>query len=138
MNPKPKSQWKNVIKFFIILFAIFYLMTIFMDILHPRTKAPQSYCRAQIKKIEVILFTYREEYGAFPNIESKEFMSFLSGKNKRRSKYFNSPDEWEKILIDPWKIPLNIKITDDSVLIRSAGPNKKFYDDDDIIDITKN
>jgi Type II secretion system (T2SS), protein G len=74
---------------------------------------------------------YKEHVGSYPAGSNAEVVKALSGENSKhvfieigRHKTLNDKGE----LVDPWGTPFKIYFSGDSVLIRSAGPNKKFED----------
>ena len=74
----------------------------------------------------------RKEYtGTYPMGNNADLVRALSGNNPQkvivdigRRKNLNSKGE----LVDPWGTPFRIYFSGDGVLIRSAGPNKRFDD----------
>jgi hypothetical protein len=74
---------------------------------------------------------YKERMGVFPAGANVDVAKALSGNNSRsliilvgRHQDLNDKGEF----IDPWGTPLKIYFAGDSILIRSAGPNKRFDD----------
>jgi hypothetical protein len=74
---------------------------------------------------------YKEHVGSYPSGSNAEISKALKGHNARNliilvgtKENLNDKGEY----IDPWGTPLRIYFSSDSVLVRSAGPNKKFDD----------
>ena len=74
---------------------------------------------------------YKERMGAYPVGNNAEVVKALMGNNSKnliilvgRKKDINSKGEF----VDPWGTPLRIYFAGEGVLIRSAGPNKRFDD----------
>jgi hypothetical protein len=74
---------------------------------------------------------YKERLGAYPIGSNAQVAQALLGNNPKnliilvgRKKDLNSKGEF----VDPWGTPLRIYFSGEGVLIRSAGPNKRFDD----------
>lgn len=74
---------------------------------------------------------YKERMGTYPTGGNADVARALQGNNARgliilvgRKQDINDKGEF----VDPWGSPLRIYFAGDSVLIRSAGPNKRFDD----------
>lgn len=74
---------------------------------------------------------YKEYAGAYPVGNNAEIVKALAGNNPQkvivdigRHKNLNSKGE----LVDPWGTPYRIYFSGDGILVRSAGPNKRFDD----------
>ena len=74
---------------------------------------------------------YKEYTGTYPFGNNADVVKALSGNNPQkvivdvgRRKNVNSKGE----LVDPWGTPFRIYFSGEGVLIRSAGPNKRFDD----------
>ena len=74
---------------------------------------------------------YKERMGAYPAGNNADVTKALSGNNARsliilvgRHQDLNEKGEF----VDPWGTPLRIYFAGEGVLIRSAGPNKRFDD----------
>ena len=105
--------------------------------LSPNTHDGTSAIAMQGLTIAGNMFQYRRKYGDFPRGENWEIANMLRGKT--------SPDHYVFLnwpqpslgpngeFLDPWKLPYKIEITDKSIKIISAGPNKTFGDKDDTI-----
>jgi hypothetical protein len=74
---------------------------------------------------------YKEHVGAYPIGGNSEVAKALKGQNPKsviilvgRKNELNEKGEF----VDPWKTPLRIYFSDSGILIRSAGPNRRFDD----------
>jgi hypothetical protein len=74
---------------------------------------------------------YKEHVGSYPVGSNAEIAKSLMGNNPKsiiilvgRKTEVNSKGE----IVDPWGTPLRIYFAGEGVLIRSAGPNKRFDD----------
>jgi hypothetical protein len=79
------------------------------------------------------LQNYKAQFGQYPSGDSSAIFSALRGQNPQNIKFLavtpesTSPDGSE---LDPWGTPYKIYFSSNQVLIRSAGPNKRFDDTD--------
>ena len=89
----------------------------------------------KLKEDEDNLFDALQQYkgrmGAYPTGNNADVAKALSGNNARSliilvGRHQNMNDKGE--FVDPWGTPFKIYFAGDSVLIRSAGPNKRFDD----------
>src|SRR5437764_4536366 len=76
---------------------------------------------------------FKERVGSYPTGGNLEVSKALQGANSKNvivivgsAHKNNSNDKGE--FIDPWGTPLRIYFSDSGVLIRSAGPNRRFDD----------
>jgi len=74
---------------------------------------------------------YKEKVGSYPVGNNAAVVQSLLGNNPKnliilvgRKKDLNSKGE----IVDPWGTPLRIYFAGEGVLVRSAGPNKRFDD----------
>ncbi len=74
---------------------------------------------------------YKEHVGSYPVGSNAEVVKALLGKNPKnviilvsRKNELNPKGEF----VDPWGTPLRIYFSDSGVLVRSAGPNRRFDD----------
>lgn len=74
---------------------------------------------------------YKEHVGSYPVGSNAEIVKALGGENPKhmmilisRKTEVNSKGE----IVDPWGTPLRIYFAGEGILIRSAGPNKRFDD----------
>jgi hypothetical protein len=74
---------------------------------------------------------YKEHIGAYPIGNNADIAKALLGNNPKnmiilvgRKKELNSKGE----IVDPWGMPLRIYFAGEGILVRSAGPNKRFDD----------
>ena len=74
---------------------------------------------------------YKERVGAYPVGNNSDVVKALKGGNAKgviivigREKNINTKGE----LVDPWGTPFRFYFAGEGILIRSAGPNKRFDD----------
>ena len=74
---------------------------------------------------------YKEHIGSYPVGSNAQVVQALLGNNPKnliilvgRKKDLNSKGEF----VDPWGTPLRIYFAGEGILVRSAGPNKRFDD----------
>ncbi len=84
-----------------------------------------------VENLFVGLQQYKEHVGNYPAGSNSEIAKALLGHNPKnviilvgRKNELNEKGEF----VDPWGTPLRIYFSDLGVLIRSAGPNKRFDD----------
>ncbi len=84
-----------------------------------------------VENLFVGLQQYKEHVGGYPRGSNSDIVKALKGQNPKnviilvgRKSELNEKGEY----VDPWGTPLRIYFSDLGVLIRSAGPNKRFDD----------
>jgi type II secretory pathway pseudopilin PulG len=84
-----------------------------------------------VENLFVALQKYKEVVGAYPVGGNTEVVKALKGNNPKnaiiivgRRNELNEKGEY----VDPWGTALRIYFSDNGVLIRSAGPNRRFDD----------
>jgi hypothetical protein len=86
----------------------------------------------------VALKAYHMECGNSPTGSQAAVMKALCGSNPRQIIFYELPSSKRRQnalgeFLDPWGTPYEISIvSSNEVRVRSAGPNKKFGDSDDI------
>lgn len=75
------------------------------------------------------LQTYKENVGTYPTGGNAEVAKALTGQNPKKviisvGRKLDQNNKGE--FVDPWGTPLRFYFSDNSVLIRSAGPNGRF------------
>jgi hypothetical protein len=125
MRVKPSLMW-------ILLGTI--LLSPAILIVWPESKADK---RARIiitrvweKQIATFFRQHLVETGSLANFNNHSVFSSAFGTNNFKPQWTNSQGE----IVDYWKKPFQIEIaTQTNFIIRSAGPNQKFGDADDIV-----
>jgi type II secretory pathway pseudopilin PulG len=94
-----------------------------------QAKARNSRLSTDVESLFDGLQKYKDFVGAYPIGSNADIAKALQGQNARkvtvlvgRKLEVNGKGEY----IDPWGTPLRIYFSDTSVLIRSAGPNRRF------------
>ena len=84
-----------------------------------------------VDNLFVALQQYKERIGSYPVGNNAEIAKALLGGNSKnliilvgRKSDLNSKGE----IVDPWGTPLRIYFAGEGILVRSAGPNKRFDD----------
>jgi hypothetical protein len=85
----------------------------------------------EVDNIFTALQKYKERAGAYPTGGNIEVVKTLQGNNAKNVIVIVGPktplnDRGE--FIDPWGTSLKIYFSDNGILIRSAGPNRRFDD----------
>jgi hypothetical protein len=121
------------------------IVTIFVGVLWAgrawntlRVNARTAQFNNDVEDLFTALQKYKERVGSYPIGGNLEVSKALQGSNSKNvivivgsSRKNNVNDKGE--FIDPWGTPLRIYFSDTGVLIRSAGPNRRF-DDSTVID----
>ena len=96
-----------------------------------RAKARESSYNGDMENLFVGLQRYKEYVGRYPVGNNAQIVKALMGENPKnviilvgRKTDLNSQGE----LVDPWGTPLRIYFAGEGILVRSAGPNKRFDD----------
>ena len=94
-----------------------------------QAKARNSRLSSDVECLFDGLQKYKDFVGSYPTGGNADVAKALSGQNARkvtvlvgRKLELNGKGEY----VDPWGTPLRIYFSDTSVLIRSAGPNRRF------------
>jgi|ERR1051325_5097218 hypothetical protein len=101
-----------------------------------RVNAKTAQFNQNVENLFSALQKYKERVGSYPVGGNLEVAKAMMGANPKNVIVIvgNKTDLNEKgEFIDPWGTPLRIYFSDNGVLIRSAGPNRRF-DDSTVID----
>jgi len=98
-----------------------------------RVNARTAQFNNDVEDLFTALQKYKERVGSYPAGGNLEVSKALQGANSKNvivivgsSRKNNLNDKGE--IVDPWGTPLRIYFSDTGVLIRSAGPNRRFDD----------
>jgi hypothetical protein len=96
-----------------------------------RANARTAKFNEDIENLFAGLQKYKERVGSYPVGSNAQVAKALQGENSKnviilvgRKTELNEKGEY----VDPWGTPLRIYFSDVGVLIRSAGPNRRFDD----------
>jgi len=96
-----------------------------------QANARTSSFNADVDNLFSGLQKYKERVGSYPTGGNAAVAKALSGENGKnviilvgRKNELNEKGEY----VDPWGTPLKIYFSDTGILIRSAGPNRRFDD----------
>ena len=96
-----------------------------------RVNARTAKFNEDVDNLFYALQQYKERVGAWPSGGNADVAKALMGNNAKnliilvgRKQDLNSKGEF----VDPWGTPLRIYFSGEGILIRSAGPNKRFDD----------
>ncbi len=90
--------------------------------------------RILLVSLKVALQQYRAQYGGYPQGDNAMITKALMGDNPKNIIFFEPPQKRvtpTNSLLDPWGTPFNMQIDGSTIKIRSAGPNRLFWDADD-------
>lgn len=116
----------------VLLVALFAAVWYSATSLHRmKVNARASKFNLDIDNLFTGLQTYKEHVGTYPVGSNAEVVKALKGKNPKNviilvGQKTELNDKGE--LVDPWGTALRLYFSDSSVLVRSAGPNKRFDD----------
>ena len=96
-----------------------------------RVQARTSKLNEDVENLFSALQKYKEHVGAYPIGGNAEVAKALKGQNPKnviilvgRKNDLNDKGEF----VDPWGTPLRIYFSDNGIMVRSAGPNRRFDD----------
>jgi hypothetical protein len=96
-----------------------------------RANARTSQFNEDVENLFIGLQKYKERVGSYPIGGNAQVAKALQGNNEKnviilvgRKTELNEKGEF----VDPWGTPLRIYFSDVGVLVRSAGPNRRFDD----------
>ena len=96
-----------------------------------RANARTAKFNEDVENLFIGLQKYKERVGAYPIGGNAQVAKALQGNNEKnviilvgRKTEMNEKSEF----VDPWGTPLRIYFSDLGVLVRSAGPNRRFDD----------
>lgn len=96
-----------------------------------RVNARTAAFNENVDNLFYALQQYKERVGSYPVGNNAEVAAALQGHNARnliilvgRKQDLNNKGEF----VDPWGTPLRIYFSGEGILVRSAGPNKRFDD----------
>jgi hypothetical protein len=96
-----------------------------------RANARTAKFNEDVENLFIGLQKYKERVGSYPIGGNAQVAKALQGNNEKnviilvgRKTELNDKGEY----VDPWNTPLRIYFSDSGVLVRSAGPNRRFDD----------
>jgi len=96
-----------------------------------RANAKNSAFNQDVENLFTGLQKYKERIGSYPKGSNADIAKALQGQNEKsiiivvgKKNDLNEKGEF----VDPWGTPLRIYFSAEGVLIRSAGPNRRFDD----------
>lgn len=100
------------------------------------TRHPVPIVQVDMNSISHALQLYEADYGQYPEGPHERIISALCGENPRGTEFlrFTENSTNPLVFLDPWHTPYDIITTNrTNLIVRSAGKNRAFYDQDDII-----
>jgi hypothetical protein len=96
-----------------------------------KAAAPVRAFNAEVDNLFEAFHKYKEHVGHYPEGSNADIVKTFTGNNPKkiiilavRKENLNAKGE----IVDPWGTPLKIHFAANEVLIRSAGPNRRFED----------
>lgn len=96
-----------------------------------QANARMSKLNEDVENLFTALQQYKENVGTYPAGGNADIAKALQGKNPKNVIILvgrKSPTNDKGEFVDPWGVPLRIYFSDNGVLIRSAGANRRFDD----------
>jgi hypothetical protein len=122
---------RRIVQILVILVAIVGAVYLYFAINEWRAAKSERDFYAEVDGLFEAFHKYKEHVGDYPRGNNAELAKALTGNNARkviilavRKNDLNAKGE----IVDPWGTPLKIYFADNEVLIRSAGPNRRFED----------
>ena len=111
-----------------IIIGAVYLVRVYTTV---RANARTAKLSADLDNLFVGLQQYKENVGSYPVGGNQQVVKALMGHNSKNviilvSRKLDVNEKGE--FTDSWGTPLRIYFSDNSVLVRSAGPNRRFDD----------
>jgi hypothetical protein len=127
----------------LLLFAVIAFLSltiavpVFMVLGVYKAGAIASHAQHDMLRIEWSIEAYHDEYRNYPTGDNAAVFSTLQGSNANRV-VFLQVKPWQinsdGQFVDPWGTPYDISVsTNENLRIRSAGPNGRFGDSDDMV-----
>jgi hypothetical protein len=130
---KPKRQWLATAAW--IAAAVVVLLAA-LPLIYPAVFTIRDRVRRidlETRALRAALGQYKEQFGRFPDGDSRAVCRALSGNNSKGIRFI-SWGEGRKTpegdFLDPWGTPYKIYFSGDWPLIRSAGENRQFDSSD--------
>jgi len=105
-----------------------YLVKVWTNV---RVQARTSKLNEDVENLFSALQKYKEHVGSYPIGGNAEVAKALKGQNAKnviilvgRKNELNDKGEF----VDPWNTALRIYFSDSGIMVRSAGPNRRFDD----------
>jgi hypothetical protein len=86
---------------------------------------------AETQAILMAMQQYKAQYGEYPAGDNRAIAHALCGQNPQKVVFIDFRPEHlspNGDLLDPWGTPFKIYFSGNEILVRSAGPNKRFDD----------
>lgn len=126
---------KRVIWFLVAAVGLLLAVWVTRALTTWKVNATTAHFNNDVENLFGALQQYKEHVGIYPTGNNAEIVKALMGQNPKkliilvgRKHELNEKGE----VLDPWGTPLRIYFAGDGVLVRSAGPNRRF--DDSVIE----
>ena len=125
------TKARRIVQILVTLVALAGAIWIYIAVKHWMATQSERAFYAEVDGLFEAFHKYKEHVGDYPRGNNAELAKALTGNNAKkviilavRKDNLNAKGE----IVDPWGTPLKIYFADNEVLIRSAGPNRRFED----------
>ncbi len=101
-----------------------------------RRKAYVLASDSRARQMCMAVLLYHEDYQSIPSGSNPDIVRAVNGANAKQTVYLRATElETNRAgeYVDAWRKPYRIEISTNEVVVTSAGRNKRFGDEDDII-----
>ena len=130
----------NLTKTILICVLVGLIIILAVPILMPRwghRETGEPLVKIEMRSFLGALRYYEAEYDQYPPGSSSEILQALVGNNPKKKVFLSIPERSTNSageFVDPWRTPYRIIIeSTNGVTIQSAGKNRIFGDNDDVI-----
>jgi hypothetical protein len=128
---EPGRRWKFILYTVLILAALVAALWAYTSYTAWSADRTRRTYITDVENLFVALQQYKEKIGAYPTGNNGDIARALSGKNPKSVIVVVSnriPLNEKGEFVDPWGTPVMVYFAGNSVLVRSAGPNRKWED----------
>jgi hypothetical protein len=125
----PKKDFSRALWFAVILVILALPAAFWLRLTAQKHHVPRS--ATDMALVGTALEAYKASFGTFPGGDAAEVCRTLSGSNSTSARFLTWPEsrrDARGCFLDQWGTPYRFYFNRDSVLIRSAGPNRRFED----------
>jgi hypothetical protein len=89
-----------------------------------------------LPQLRIAMDLFKEKTGNYPQGQNSDVAKALLGENDFKVRFIEWPRTWlasDGTLLDGWGVPLYVDVQKTTVKLRSAGPNRTLWDEDDVV-----